>query len=55
MEYSNEEMADMHFFYRMANGVGLAAQRLYRERFPRRRIPNERTFEAVHRRLRETG
>lgn len=55
MEFSNEEMADMHFCYGLANGVSLFAQRLYQERFPNRRIPVPRTFDSLHRRLRENG
>lgn len=55
MEYSNEEMADIHFCYGSANGNSLLAQRLYREKYPNRRIPNDCTFSAIHRRLRETG
>lgn len=55
MEFTNGEMADMHFCYGMANGSNLEARRLYRERFPNRRIPDRRIFEYIHRRLRETG
>lgn len=55
INYSNQEMADIHYCYGLANGVSLSAQRLYRERFPFRRIPNTRTFDAIHRRLRENG
>lgn len=54
MNYTNEEMADIHYCYGLADGVSLAAQRFYRDRFPNRRIPDARTFDAIHRRLRET-
>lgn len=53
--YSFSEMADMHLMYGRANGNALAAQRLYREMFPNRRVPHRQTFEAIDRRLRETG
>lgn len=55
MNYSNEEQTDMHFCYGLANGVSLQARRLYGERFPRRRLPDARTFDSVHRRLRANG
>lgn len=54
-DYSNQELADIHFMYGMANGNSLLAQALYREKYPIRRVPNDRTFAAIHRRLRETG
>ncbi|GFW21596.1 hypothetical protein TNCV_4281111 [Trichonephila clavipes] len=49
---TNQEMADIHF---LANEDALEAQRLYEERFPLRRLPNRKTFERLHRRLRETS
>lgn len=55
MEYTNEEFADMHYFYGMANGSSLEARRLYLANFPNRRIPDQGIFERIHRRLRETG
>lgn len=55
MQYSNEEMADMHFCYGLANGSNPEALRLYQERFPNRHAPDRRLFETIHRRLRETG
>ena len=33
----------------------LRAQRIYHQRFPNRRLPDRKTFESLHRRLRETG
>ncbi|GFW70314.1 uncharacterized protein TNCV_5131401 [Trichonephila clavipes] len=53
--YTNQEMANIHFIYSVADGNALEAQRLYGERFPSRRLPNRKTFECFHRRLRETG
>lgn len=55
MDYSVEELADMHFIYGRANGNTVLAVRLYVERFPNRRIPNRKTFSRIHARLRETG
>lgn len=55
MAYTNEEFADMHYFYGMANGSSLEARRLYLANFPNRRIPDQGIFERIHRRLRETG
>lgn len=54
-EFTNEEYADMHFVYGYSNGNAAQAQREYARRFPNRRIPERRTFESVHRRLRERG
>ncbi|GBN69317.1 hypothetical protein AVEN_175128-1 [Araneus ventricosus] len=53
--YSNQEKAGMHFMYGLANGNALEAERLYRQRFPRRHVPNRKMFERLHRCLRETG
>lgn len=55
MVYTNNEMADMHFCYGLANGSTPEAQRLYRERFPNRQIPDKKLFAEIHRRLRENG
>ncbi|XP_049789833.1 uncharacterized protein LOC126195317 [Schistocerca nitens] len=49
------ELCDMHLIYGEAKGVARAAVRIYRERFPRRRLPARKTFAAVHQRLRDTG
>ena len=54
-DYSNEEMADIHFMYGRGNGNAYEVQRLYRAQFPNRRLPDPRTFTSVHRRLREHG
>lgn len=53
--YSNAEKADIHYMYGAANGNAVAAQRLYRERFPQRPVPDRRIFQRVHRQLCETG
>lgn len=55
VEFTNEELADMHYMYGLADGRSPEARRLYQERFPNRVIPDRRTFANVHRRLTETG
>lgn len=54
-EFTFEEYADMHLMYGLALCNAVQARRLYQERFPGRVIPDRKTFEATHRRLRETG
>lgn len=53
--YSNEELADLHFMYGLANGNSRAAERLYAERFPNRHAPSRKIFATIHRNLRERG
>lgn len=53
--FSNEEYADIVMAYGRANGVARAAQRIYQERYPNRRVPTRQTFQTTYRRLRETG
>ncbi|GBM14499.1 hypothetical protein AVEN_101150-1 [Araneus ventricosus] len=53
--YSNQENAYMHFMYGLANGNDLEAERLYRQRFPRRHVTDQKLFERLHRWLCETG
>lgn len=53
--YTNSEMAEMHFIYGLANGNAREARRLYMERYPNRIIPDHRIFSNIHRRLVETG
>ncbi|GBN97018.1 hypothetical protein AVEN_46673-1 [Araneus ventricosus] len=53
--YSNEEKADMHFIYGLANVNALEAERLYRQRFPGRHAQDRKMFERLHRCLCETG
>jgi hypothetical protein len=45
--YTNSEMTDMVLCYGSADGVGLRAQALYREKFPARRVLHLQTFLAV--------
>ncbi|GBO09006.1 hypothetical protein AVEN_134592-1 [Araneus ventricosus] len=53
--YSNQEKADMHFMYGLANANDLEAERLHRQRFPRRHVADQKLFELLHRCLCETG
>ncbi|GBL75904.1 hypothetical protein AVEN_234244-1 [Araneus ventricosus] len=53
--YSNQENADVHFMYGLANGNDLEAEILYRQRFPRRRVTDRKMFERLNRCLCETG
>lgn len=55
MEYTNQEMADMHFCYGLANGSNLEAHSIYSELYPNRRIPGREIFQRIHIRLCETG
>lgn len=54
-EFTNEEYADIHYFYGLANGNALAAREAYGIRYPGRRLPTDMVFSDIHRRLRETG
>ncbi|KAG8279503.1 hypothetical protein J6590_103816 [Homalodisca vitripennis] len=49
------EYTDMILIYGKVNKNGLAAVQEYRDTFPHQRTPDRKTFEAVERRLRETG
>ncbi|GBM49721.1 hypothetical protein AVEN_206219-1 [Araneus ventricosus] len=53
--YSNQEQADMHFMYGLANGNDLEAERLCRQRLMRRHVTDQKLFERLHRCLCETG
>ncbi|XP_011345392.2 uncharacterized protein LOC105283944 [Ooceraea biroi] len=53
--FSNEEYRDMHYLYGLCDGNAAAAEREYQIRFPRRQHPKRRVFEALHRRMGETG
>lgn len=55
MEFTNNELADMHFCYGLANGSNPEALRLYQERFPDRQMPGREMFATIHRRLCEDG
>ncbi|GBM71573.1 hypothetical protein AVEN_82964-1 [Araneus ventricosus] len=50
--YSNQEKADTHFIYGLANGNALKAERLHRQQFPRRHVPNRKKVSVC---LCETG
>ncbi|GBM47350.1 hypothetical protein AVEN_94457-1 [Araneus ventricosus] len=52
--YCNQERADMHLLV-LGNGNALEAERLYRQCFPRRHVPDRKMFERLHRCLSETG
>ena len=54
-QLANNELADMHLVYGMANCNSIRTTRKYRERFPNRQVPAHQTFAAIHRKLRETG
>lgn len=45
----------MHLVYGLADGDGQAALRMYRERYPKRRVPHYQMFEQLHRNLIEYG
>ena len=53
--YSYRELTDIHLVYGEVRSNALAAERLYRERFPNRHHPSRRMFISLDRRMRETG
>jgi hypothetical protein len=53
--YSFEEYTDMHLMYGRGGGNRALARRLYQETFPNQHLPNEKTYQWVDERLRETG
>lgn len=55
MEFTNRELADIHFVYGFCNGNSTAAMREYRRRFPNRNIPNAITFTRLHVRIGDFG
>jgi hypothetical protein len=55
VNYTNGEMAHIHYVYGLADGNALRARRIYSERYPNRQLPNVRTFTRLHQRLVETG
>ncbi|KAI4472049.1 oligopeptide transporter-related [Holotrichia oblita] len=55
VHYTFEEYGDMIMCYGEARSNSYEAQRIYRERYPLRQVPNVRTFIDVHRRSREDG
>lgn len=53
--YTYSEQVDMLLVYGFCQGNGRESVRVYRERFPNRRVPNHQTFANIERRLREHG
>lgn len=53
--YTHRELADMHLVYGMANCNGREALRMYRQKYPSRKMPSRSFFATIHRRLCETG
>ncbi|XP_011864749.1 PREDICTED: uncharacterized protein LOC105560328 [Vollenhovia emeryi] len=53
--FSNAEYRDMHYVYGFCDGNAAEAEREYAIRFPQRKHPRRRVFEAIHGRLGETG
>ena len=49
--YTWIDLANMHLAYGAAFTSGRAVQRLYRDRYPNRRITHHTTFSSIHRRL----
>ena len=54
-DYTNAELADMHFPYEAVDCNGPVAQHLYAERYSTRRITSHNFFSSLHQRLTETG
>lgn len=54
-KFSNAEMDDMHFIYKLPNVSLEKAQRIYQDRYPDRVVPCTKTFRMLHARLCETG
>jgi hypothetical protein len=46
--YTYEELTSMHYMYGSMNGNALEASCLYREWYPMRWLPDQKTFEAIH-------
>lgn len=53
--FSNEEYADILFYYGVARGNAEQARREYAEIFPDRRLPDARVFSRTFRRVRVRG
>ncbi|GFQ99258.1 hypothetical protein TNCT_534441 [Trichonephila clavata] len=49
--YTHRELADMHLVYGMANCNGREALRMYRQKYPSRKMPSRSFFATIHRRL----
>jgi hypothetical protein len=55
MQFTFEELSDIHLTYGEMLCNASAARRRFAEKFPNRRLPSEPTFIAVDHRARETG
>ncbi|CAG9815421.1 unnamed protein product [Phaedon cochleariae] len=55
MGFSTEKYEDIYFAHGFCNGNAEAAVREYRNRFPRRRVPNARFFINTHSRFCQFG
>lgn len=55
LSFTNEEYADIIFIYGFCNGDSAAARREYLLRYPNRRTPHVTVFDALYRRIRQTG
>jgi hypothetical protein len=53
--YSNQELADMHFMYGLANDNAVVASHLYQEKYPGLRWSDSKTFGSIHCQLCEHG
>ncbi|GFR23530.1 hypothetical protein TNCT_434921 [Trichonephila clavata] len=53
--YTHRKLADMHLVYGMAKCNGREALRMYRQKYPSRKMPSRSFFATIHRRLCETG
>lgn len=53
--YSNQEMADMHLTYGLAECNSADGRCPYSVRYLNRRLPDKKTFQRLNERLRETG
>lgn len=53
--FTNAEYADILLMYGMADSNANLARRMYRERFPMRRLPNVQVFINTYRRIHENG
>lgn len=54
-DFSNRELANMHFCYGLADGNGLRARRFYQERFPDLPVPHHEKFQKIHQQLCDKG
>jgi hypothetical protein len=52
---SNQQLANMHFMYGLADDTAAVARRLYQERYPGRRCTHRKTFVSNHFSLCEHG